>query len=148
MTFAKPMLLPKYIPTTGVRRCFGCRKIYAAFTAAPHPEVCPGCQSEHTVVVETDRCEIPYSESIPRQTNFFDVPPPPRPNAWIVESRWKPKIAAELASGFPNVWERHSPRNITTERQAVNEVARLRRACPGKSFRVKAVSWHPTPLLP
>lgn len=144
------------IPVTGVRRCHGCNTLYAAASAAPTPQVCPVCHSEHTVVAEA----FPWppdgklSEVGPTQATLFTIPAPPRPNCWCVEWKWKPAIQEALASVIKadvlpaNDWVRHSAYNITTERQAINQCVRLRRCFPGKKYRVKVVGWVPTPLLP
>lgn len=126
------------------RYCVPCKKKYS--TEKIH---CPKCNR-----LDTYPCE----SGNPRQTHLFVIPPPPRPNAWIVECKWKAlgKVRRSPWSQPPaawktdpmNDWQRYSERNITTERQAVNQVARLRRVFPWQSWRVRAVGWNPTPLLP
>lgn len=142
-----PVNSPNPIPVTGVRWCFGCQVLYCAADGQMthgRPDKCPACSSEHTEHRES---------SPPVQKPLFDIPATPRPNAWAVEWRWKPHIQAALAAVIAaevlpaNDWVRHSAYNVTTTRTGINQTAKLRRDYPGKSWRLKPVSWHPTPLL-
>ena len=75
---------------------------------------------------------IVKAESRPQQRTMFVLGPAPRPTAWVIEWRWKPKL------GLDRAWYTHRlfDHRLSTERQAVREAARLRRAFPGKSYRV------------
>jgi len=144
-----PTVPPTSIRVTGVRRCWGCNTLYAAAAARPNPGICPACQSEHTIAVE--------SASAPSQTAFFTVPPPPTPNTWAVEWRWKPLKAVKRRITRPpdgycpdwaNPWERLTVYNIPRKATGLQIAARHRQANPWKSFRLRPVAWDPVPLLP
>lgn len=104
---------------------------------------CPQCHGH-----QTEQCPG-LSEDPPHQPTLFTLPPAPKPNAWIVEWRWRKATQETLANVIDpahlpsNDWNRHSIRNIATERRALSDAARLRRTFPAKSFRVVAVSWEP-----
>lgn len=108
---------------------------------------CPQCHGHDTE-------ELPgLVEDPPFQPTLVDIPPAPRPIAWIVEWRWRKKTQEILTQTIDkavlpkNDWNRHSTRNLTTERQAINQCARLRRTFPAKSFRVTPVSWEPADAM-
>jgi hypothetical protein len=114
----KPKYIPVHVPTTGVRRCWGCNTLYAAAAAMPNPVICPACHSHHTVVVNP-------SESAPTQTAFFKLPPVSRPSAWCLEWRWRPcdkvkRRGYRPPDGYhpepPNDWQRYSTYNINDKK--------------------------------
>jgi len=134
---------------TGVRRCLRCNTLYAAAAAMPSPWECPQCHSIDTIPVEP--------ASPPSQGTLFVVPPPPRPNAWIVEWRWKPEAKvrhrwcrppADYMTSPGIIWQRLDSYNITRLTTGLQIAARKRRYEPWKSFRVRPVNWEPVPLLP
>lgn len=78
----------------------------------------------------------------PIQETFFPaIPWPESKTRYRVEWRWKPALFKTLSREFypANEWQVHrlyGERPCATNRVAVNAVARLRRAFPGKSFRI------------
>lgn len=122
------------------RFCISCDKRYKTLTIH-----CPRCLGDNTY--STD------GPAAPVQQTLFTVPPPPRPNAWAIEWKFKKDVRLTLASiGIPAgaySWNRDPAfgRSMTTERQAVNYVRRMRKSYPGKSWRVRAVyagDYHPS----
>lgn len=115
-------------------------------TASDFAKTCPHCKGMDTFPISV--------ESRPTQHTLFTLPAPPRPIAWAVEWRWKqnPKHRwcrpPERYQPEDQTWHRWDNYNVTTVRQAINQVARYRKAHPWQSFRVRPVTWEPTPLLP
>ena len=108
---------------------------------------CP-CGSNNTFPCDLDS---------PRQDVLFVVPPPPSPNTWIVEWRWKPvsrvksrwqRPPADYCDSGPNPWQRLTSYNITRRATGLQIAARNRKYEPWKSFRLRPVNWEPCPLLP
>jgi hypothetical protein len=53
------------------------------------------------------------------------------------------------AEGYPeppNDWQRYSSYNITIEKSARNQSARLRKSDPWKTWRVRPVAWETVPI--
>src|ERR1700676_1983925 len=45
----------------------------------------------------TPICKVGGAPAPPQQETLFSVPPPPRPNYWRIEWRWKAEIQSALA---------------------------------------------------
>jgi hypothetical protein len=112
--------------------------------------LCPVCWEWAHVSDTPHKCK-PKKDPQPRVRPAFDIPPAKRPNRWFVEYRYKRHVWEAMASdngpdGLSttgrlqgNVW-RQQDRGTTswpTECMARNEVARLRRRFPGKSYRYR-----------
>lgn len=154
-------LAPKYTPGSGCSCTCVTKKLKSPFTRfccrcqdsyTGGKIHCPACLSTDTYPIGDPSSRIP-AESAPVQETLFTLPPPPRAVRWGIEWRWK----GEVWKKHGIILEGHHPENdwrpivsdwtptrvykVTTERQAVNRAARLRKESPGKSFRVVPVEW-------
>lgn len=104
---------------------------------------CPSCG--HPTL---ERCEGP--DAHPSQDPMFLLPVPPRAIRWKIEWQWTPACIQNTREIFneilPEGWFFHS--EYSTERQAVNTLARLRRRdAPNRHCRVRARHHRMKPCL-
>lgn len=142
--------LPVGDPTTGIRACNPCGKVYAAFQGG----TCPSCDSHDTRPFNLQKSVDPA----PLQQVLFVIPPAPTPDRWRVEWRWDKKRILkamqrhswwrpepEAVSGEDQVWHQWGTHDWASLKSAKNTCRRLRSAYKGKSFRIRPVHWEGQP---
>jgi hypothetical protein len=97
------------------------------------------------------KCPCQESDFYPkRQTQFFDIPAPPQPNVWRVETQWRQPSARCTYTRRPeewtldpaiNVWRPWLKYDLSDVRKARSTAARYRKIWRWQSFRIRVIGY-------